>query len=158
MRNDCMNPIRTTSLAMAIALLGACASVPTGPTVAVMPAPAKPFEVFQNDDLLCRGYAQQQIGGATAQAQQQQVVEGAVAGAAVGAAAGALVGHGHGHAVGAGAGTGLVVGTLAGQERASGTASSLQQRYDLAYAQCMYARGNQVPGFPLAQPLAPPSR
>jgi hypothetical protein len=29
---------------------------------------------------------------------------------------------------------------------------SLQQRYDLAYAQCMYARGNQVPGF------APPPR
>jgi hypothetical protein len=24
---------------------------------------------------------------------------------------------------------------------------SLQQRYDLAYAQCMYTRGNQVPGF-----------
>jgi hypothetical protein len=24
---------------------------------------------------------------------------------------------------------------------------SPQQRYDLAYTQCMYARGNQVPGF-----------
>jgi hypothetical protein len=24
---------------------------------------------------------------------------------------------------------------------------SLQQQYDVYYAQCMYARGNQVPGF-----------
>ena len=34
---------------------------------------------------------------------------------------------------------------------------NLQQRYDLAYSQCMYSRGNQVPGFqPSYAPPPPP--
>ena len=32
-------------------LLTACAQTPMGPTVAVMPAPNKPFDVFQGDQL-----------------------------------------------------------------------------------------------------------
>ena len=34
---------------------------------------------------------------------------------------------------------------------------ALQRRYDNAYMQCMYARGNQVPGGPLRQAVPPPS-
>ena len=37
---------------------------------------------------------------------------------------------------------------------ANNAQGSLQQRYDVAYSQCMYAKGNQVPGF--AAPGAPP--
>jgi hypothetical protein len=35
---------------------------------------------------------------------------------------------------------------------------SVQQRYDVAYSQCMYSRGNQVPGYVQPPPpaYAPP--
>lgn len=42
-------------------LLSACVELPSQPTVAVMPAPYKPIEVFQGDDISCRGYAQHQV-------------------------------------------------------------------------------------------------
>ena len=38
--------------ALALAL-GGCATAPSGPRVAVMPAPGKPFEVFVEEDKLC---------------------------------------------------------------------------------------------------------
>ena len=48
---------------------------------------------------------------------------------------------------GDGAGAGALGGTAVGAGPAQGAQASLQQRYNLAYAQCMYSRGNQVPGF-----------
>ena len=45
-------------------LLGACTTLPTGPNVMVLPAVGKPFDQFQVDDMLCRNYAQGQIGAA----------------------------------------------------------------------------------------------
>ena len=83
--------------ATALLLISGCGQRPGGPTVAVMPAPNKPFAVFQNDNAACRQYADQQIAGG-------------------------------GH--------------------------RLQLRYDIAYSQCMYAHGNQVPGD--YRPNAPP--
>jgi len=148
---------RTAFLVTAAAVgLGACSTLPSGPSVAVMPAPNKPFEVFQSDDLVCRNYALGQVGGNAGQLQQQQAVESAVVGTAVGAAAGAMIGHGEGEAVGVGAGTGLLVGTLAGMDRSGSAGYTLQERYNVAYMQCMYAKGNQVPGFPLIQYAPPP--
>jgi len=56
--------LRTTAAALiGAALLGACVELPNAPTVPVMPSPYKPFEVFQADDQVCRGFAYQQIGG-----------------------------------------------------------------------------------------------
>ena len=49
-------------LLIPIALLAGCASLPSGPRVAVMPAPGKPFEVFVQDDRQCRAFAEQSIG------------------------------------------------------------------------------------------------
>jgi hypothetical protein len=46
-----------------------------------------------------------------------------------------------------GAGTGLLFGTLAGSERGYYYERSVQRRYDIAYQQCMYAKGNQIPGM-----------
>jgi hypothetical protein len=66
-------------------VLGACASIPTGPNVLVLPGDGKSFEQFQTDDAICRQWSVQQTG------------------------------------------------------------TSVQLRYDIAYAQCMYAKGNQVP-------------
>jgi hypothetical protein len=63
----------------------ACASIPAGPNVLVLPGNGKSFEQFQTDDAACRQWSAQQTG------------------------------------------------------------TSVQVRYDIAYAQCMYAKGNQIP-------------
>lgn len=131
-------------------VLGGCATMPTGPTVAVMPGPEKPFEVFIADEAMCRQWAEQQIGGASpSQTANQNLATGAVVGTAVGAGLGALIGSisgdaGAGAAVGAGAG--LFMGTAMASDPAYASESQLQRRYNIAYQQCMYAKGNQIPG------------
>jgi hypothetical protein len=137
-------------------VLTACATIPEGPSVAVMPGPGKPFEQFQVDDAVCRQFAHGQVGGNPNEVAGNQVVTGAVVGTALGAAAGALVGQGHGQPTSAFAGMGLLAGTAAGADAAGRTHMTLQRRYDVAYEQCMYAKGNQVPGFPAPQYVPPP--
>ena len=137
-------------LLLVAAVLTGCATVPTGPTVMVLPGQGKPFEVFMADDGLCRQWALQQIGGASpGETANQNVASGAVVGTIVGAAIGTAVGAatgdaGAGAAIGAGAG--LLGGTAMGSEAAYGSQWQLQRRYDVAYEQCMYAKGNQIPG------------
>lgn len=120
-------------------LLAGCASVPTGPSVLVMPKPGKPFDLFQQEDMQCRGYAQQSIGVNPQGAQVQSFAGTAVAGAAVGALVGALA-----HNAGAGAAVGLGLGSVVGAGSSQDTGLSLQQRYDNTYQQCMYSKGNQI--------------
>ena len=72
----------------AVALVG-CATVPDSPSVRVMPAPGKPFEVFVSDDHVCRSYASQSISGKE-EAANNAAIGSAVAGTAIGAAAEAL--------------------------------------------------------------------
>jgi hypothetical protein len=121
-----------------------CASLPNGPGVMVLPGSGLSFERFRNDDAVCRQFSSYQVGGATAnQAGINSGVTSAVVGTAGGAAAGAALGGGQGAAIGAG--TGLVGGSLIGTGTASGSMYELQQHYDVAYIQCMYAKGHQVP-------------
>jgi hypothetical protein len=127
-----------------VLLLSACATRPAGPMVRVLPAPYKPFEVFQRDHYECEQWADDQIAG-RAEAANNRAVGAAVLGTALGAALGAAAGGGEGAGVGAAAGA--VVGTAVGADQSEGAGYSLQRRYDIAYAQCMYARGNQVPGY-----------
>ncbi|TAN53403.1 MAG: hypothetical protein EPN19_09325 [Betaproteobacteria bacterium] len=136
--------LRCTALA-ALLLLGACASLPpSGPSVMVLPGSGKNFDQFRADDYECRGFANAQLGGATAEsAQTDSAVKSAAIGTAVGAAAGAIIGGHRGAA--AGAGTGLIVGSAAGAGAAQGSAGTLQRRYDVSYLQCMYAKGHQIP-------------
>ena len=47
----------------AAVLLAGCAMRPLGPTVRVMPAPYKPFEVFQQDHYDCEQFADLPDGG-----------------------------------------------------------------------------------------------
>ena len=141
-------------LTLVAAGLAGCASVPTGPTVAVMPAPGKPFEVFQADDAVCRQYAASAAGVNANQAASSNMAGSMALGTAVGAAAGALAG-GH-HGAGVGAAGGLVVGTMAGSEQAGYGLSDAQHRYNIAYMQCMYAKGNQVPGYGRPAAVPPP--
>jgi hypothetical protein len=70
-------------------LMTACATVPTGPSMMVLPGQGKNFEQFQADDSLCRQWAMQQTGTTTSNASAGSTVSGAVIGTAVGAAAGA---------------------------------------------------------------------
>ena len=46
-------------------LMVACATVPTGPSVMVLPGSGKNFEQFQTDDAVCRQWAAQQTGTTT---------------------------------------------------------------------------------------------
>jgi len=129
------------------ALLGlaACASVPTGPAVMVLPGTGKNFDQFRFDDGTCRQFAYEQIGGQTAaRAQENSAVTSAVVGTAVGALAGAAIG-GNSSDAAVGAGVGLLGGSMAGAGAAQGSAYGAQQRYDVAYQQCMYAKGHRIP-------------
>lgn len=123
--------------------LAACSSMPSGPNVMVLPGKGVSFEQFRADDLLCRQYAASQTGTNSNDAAINSGVKSAAVGTALGAAGGALIDGGHGAAVGAG--VGLVFGGLTGA--GSGTTSSYQAqlRYDNAYQQCMYSRGNSIP-------------
>jgi hypothetical protein len=98
-----MRTRRLSLLLGALVLLSACAALPTGPRVLVLPRAGTPLEEFQRDDRECQGYASQQLP------------------------------------------TGAQTGA---------NAATLQWRYDMAYVQCMYAKGHRVPDG--AQPPPPP--
>jgi len=82
---------------LSLLALSGCETLPIGPSVLVLPARGKPFEVFQAEVADCRQWANQQIGGSAGEYQAYEWDEA-------------------------------------------------QRRYDNAYLQCMYAKGNQVPG------------
>jgi len=152
-----MHPLKwATALGIGAVALTGCATAPEGPTVRVMPAPGKPFEVFVADDQYCRSYASQSTGNST-EATNSAAVGSAVVGTAVGAAAGALIG-GNSQGAGVGAGMGLLMGSAAGANQSGRGGYSLQRRYDIAYEQCMYAKGNLLPGqsIPYNNRLPPP--
>ena len=133
---------------MLLALSG-CATLPTGPSVMVLPAPGKPFEVFQSEDAACRRYAEQRVGMAPQDNYNQNAVSGAAVGTVLGAGVGALLGAASGNAgAGAaiGAGSGLLLGTASGADSGRVYGEQAQRRYDNSYLQCMYASGNQIPG------------
>lgn len=132
-------------LLLPLAVLAGCAvNAPAGPRVTVMPPPGKPFEQFAAEEQYCRGYAQQSVGGHTpGEASGQSVAGSAVVGTVIGAAAGSLLGGRHGTATGAG--MGLITGTMIGAGQGAHSAADTQRAYDIAYQQCMYAKGNQLP-------------
>ena len=139
--------------ASAVSLLAACAQQPLAPTVQVMPAPNKPFAAFQDDDAICRNFAAQSSAGVAESGNNQQVGT-AVVGTLLGAGLGAAIGGGRGAAIGAGAGA--LGGTAVGSNAAAHGQLTAQQIYNNAYTQCMYSRGNQVPGYYAPAAAAPP--
>jgi len=134
-------------------LLSACATQPMGPTVQVMPAPNKPFQMFQQEQVECKGYAQSQVQG-QADSANNKAVGSALLGAALGAGLGAAVGGGRGAGVGAAAGG--LVGTGVGADGTNNAQLSIQVQYDNAYSTCMYSKGNQIPGMAPAVATLPP--
>ena len=135
--------LKATSSLLTALLLTACASVPTGPSAMALPGTGKSFDEFRVDDASCRQFAQDQLGGTSAnQASNDSFVKSAAVGTALGAAVGAAASGGRD--TGSGAAMGLLVGSLIGVNEANASSSGTQRRYDHAYTQCMYAKGHHV--------------
>ena len=148
-------------LFLAVVAMSGCATMPTGPSVTVLPGSGKSFEAFQSDDFACRQWANQQVGTSPNDAANQNLAGGAALGTIIGAGLGAAIGAAYGN-VGAGAAIGAASGLVGGTAMATGPAyaagSEAQRRYDIAYQQCMYAKGNQIPGVvrPYRRVVPPP--
>ena len=159
-----MKPIVSRLALVSVLGLGACVTVPSGPSVMALPGSSKTFDQFQADGYACQSYAQQTVGLPPGQVAADAATTNAVAGTLIGAAAGAAIGSVTGRAgpgAAIGAGTGLLVGSAAGSNAYGASYYGTQRRYDQAYLQCMYAKGNQVPvraGYRGAPPprVAPP--
>jgi hypothetical protein len=144
-----------------IAVLGGASAVaacavapPSGPTVMALPSQGKSLDAFQREDAQCRNYAAAAIGplqpaqaGTRAAVGSAAVstVPGATAGSAIGAAAGNA---GAGAAIGGAAG--LVGGTTVGASNVASGEHDLQTRYNIAYTQCIYSRGDTVQYLPVS--------
>ena len=134
---------------LAAAVVTGCATMPSGPSVMVLPTPGKSFETFQAEDQVCRDWAARQSGATPADTVNQNIAGGAAVGTLMGAGLGAAIGAASGN-VGAGAaigaGVGALGGTGVGSQAGFEAGADAQRRYDNAYQQCMYAKGNQIPG------------
>src|SRR5258706_15756383 len=108
-----MKLLRISPLLIGVLLLGACVSMPKGPSVMVLPGSGKSFDQFRYDDVECRQFADFQIGGSSpSDAAADSAAKSAVVGTAIGAVAGAALGGRRG--AGAGAGGGPLLGPAAG--------------------------------------------
>ena len=60
---------------VAVVGLAGCATIPTGPSVMVLPGQGKPFEQFQADDAVCRQWASAQVGTTPGNASTESCLE-----------------------------------------------------------------------------------
>jgi hypothetical protein len=145
---------RNMLFSLVLLFAAGCATIPAGPSVMVMPAPGKPFDLFQREDAACRQYAQQQIGISPQDTVNNSAATGAVIGGVVGAGLGSLSGRGTSTALGAAGGA--LFGAAVGADSGRYYGYEAQRRYDIAYEQCMYANGNIIPGMRYYRRSAPP--
>lgn len=136
-------PLLPAMLALMLSVT-ACTTIPDGPSLNALPGTGKNFGQFRHDDADCRQWAHTQAGGTTA---NEAAINSGLASAAVGTAIGTVAGAAMGGSSGAaaGAGVGLAMGALAGTGTGQASGRNLQQRYDNAYGQCMYAKGHKIP-------------
>ena len=132
---------------VSLSLLAGCATTPMAPTVEVDAGPNKSFDVYQQDQVTCKAIAQSDVQG-EATAANQGAIGATLAGAGLGAGLGAA--WGGNHAAGVGAANGAIAGSAYGAANSASAQSSIQQQYDVAYEQCMIAKGNVAPPPPPA--------
>lgn len=137
--------MRKLTLYGILSALCACTAMPPNePSVLVLPGSGKSFEQFRADNDVCKQFAYEQVNRrGPDDAGIDSGVRSAAVGTLLGAAVGAAVNGGRGASTGAGAG--LAMGGLAGAGAADTSASRLQQRYDIGFQQCMYAKGHRIP-------------
>ena len=144
------------SITAAATILSGCVTTPMGPTIPASPGPNKPWAAYQQDEQVCEDYAHQRVAGQAEAAEQPRGrvrVDRHCAGVLV---LGAAVGGGRG--AGIGAASGAVVGTAVGANQSGHAQYSLQQRYNIAYGECMTSHGDVVqwaPGYPYPPPPPP---
>ena len=98
---------RHLALAVLALAVGGCASIPTGPSMMVLPGSTKSFDQFRFDDGSCRQFSYDQVAGRTPTlAQEEAGVRSAAIGTVLGALAGAAIDGSSGAAAGAGVGGG----------------------------------------------------
>ena len=136
--------------AVVLALASGCATAPLGPTVSVMPAPGKPFELFQQEEKECQEFAAKNMKAYVDKINGEAVGK-AVVGTVIGIGIAALLLGGRGggfgrRVVGTGAALGAAAGASQGAADSANSSATLQEMFDNAFMQCMYAKGNQVPG------------
>jgi uncharacterized protein YcfJ len=138
-------------------LLAACAQTPTLPTVQVLPGPRKTFADFQNDQAVCRNFAQQAIND-QAQGANLRGLGVAALTTALGAGLGGAIGGGSGAGIGAAAGA--LGGAGIASVQTTHAQNAIQAQFDAAYVQCMYSLGNTVPsmGPMVTRPQVPSPR
>jgi uncharacterized protein YcfJ len=134
--------VKATIISCAIIALAGCTTL--GPTAAVMPGPHKTFEAFQADQAECTQYSDHLLAGAADTYNKSQIGT-MVVGTVLGAGLGGAIGGGHG--AGIGAASGAIAGTAVAGVDSNRELGTLQRRYDIAYSQCMYAKGNRVPAI-----------
>jgi hypothetical protein len=124
-----------------LSLLTACVTPPMGPMIPVRPGDGKSMQEFGQDDDYCQGYANDKVAGRVNKANDEAVRRGLI-GTIIGAAIGGAVGNTRGAVIGGTAGAVVGSNTDHGYSQAG-----VQREYDMAYAQCMASRGNDVPGW-----------
>ena len=128
-------------------LAAGCVTVPTGPSVTVLPTSGKPYDLFLAEDSFCRRTAERQIGLLPQEVADQNTATGAFVGTAVGTGLGAALGAASGNAgVGAviGGVSGLLIGSASGSDAGRIEGREAQRRYDTVYLQCMYSHSNRI--------------
>ncbi len=140
-------------LVMLSLLVSGCAQTPLGPTVQVMPGPGKSFDQFTYDQAGCKQFAEGAVAGQAQNANTRGVGAAAIT-TVLGAGLGAAIGGGRG--AGIGAASGALGGAGIGAGMSSNEQGGIQAQYDNAFAQCMYAKGNMVPGYGPMMVNAPP--
>jgi len=145
-----MNWIRKLLMVLTVVAVCGCATIPPGPSVMVLPPSGKSFDAFRMEDSVCREWAESQAVWRANETANENLASGAAIGTLLGAGLGAAIGSASGN-VGAGAAIGaaggMAFGVAGASEPARAAGYEVQRRYDIAYQQCMYSKGNHVPGF-----------
>ncbi len=128
---------------IAAVFISGCATAPMGPTALVMPAQGKPFEVFAQEQAMCKQFAGGEVDGDATMMNLKQFGSAAIS-TALSAGLGAAVRGQRGAEVGGA--MGAMVGAASASNGSARDQNNLQGRYNLAYTQCMYSRGNQIAG------------
>ena len=105
-----MKRIRAALLLLVLPMLTACVTMPTGPSVMVLPGTGKSFEQFHGDDAFCMRWAEQRVGLSPQETANQSTASGAAAGTLIGAGLGAAIGAASGNpGLGAAIGAGVMM-------------------------------------------------
>ncbi len=136
-----------------VVALGGCVAAPAMALLQVMPGTDKTLSAFQDDQTVCKHFAQRSVSGQVDNDNLRNLGTAALT-TVLGTGLGAAIGGGQGAGIGAAAGA-LGGGGLAAVNSPREQAA-VQQQYDNAYAQCMSTKGNAVPGGPAATPQPAP--